>query len=279
MRFLSMLRFTLGETLRKGTLLFYAAIALIIILFFAAGLSKSETDPNVIMIFGRPFSQSPSESVSIIDFFLVMLHKQASSSILLFGVFGVAGLIPSLLEKGTVEIFLSKPLSRPSLLLARSMGATVAIAINIIGFTFGMWLVIGLRLGSWNWGFLWSGVLSAYSFACFFSIITFVGLVTRSAGISVMLAFMFALISTGLELREAGLYHLWENALYHRTLDILYYITPQLEGMSSSATATIALLPISTFPTQFRVAPFVFSFASSIGWYAVSAWYFSRQDF
>jgi ABC-type transport system involved in multi-copper enzyme maturation permease subunit len=198
---------------------------------------------------------------------------------LLFGVFGVAGLIPSLLEKGTIEIFLSKPLNRSLLLFARSLGATLAIAMNIIGFTFAVWLVIGLRLGDWNWGFLWSGFLSAYSFACFFSIITFIGLTTRSTGISVMLAFMFALISTGLELRETGLYLLWENGLYHRMLDVLYYCTPQLEGMSRSATAMIAALPISTFPTQFQVAPFVFSLASSIGWYGLSAWYFSRQDF
>jgi ABC-type transport system involved in multi-copper enzyme maturation permease subunit len=279
MKFLGMVWYTLNETLRKGTLLFYASVGLIIVLFFAFGLTRSQTNPNAIMIFGRQFTESPSEGISIIDFFLVMLHRQASSSMLLFGVFGVAGLIPSLLEKGTVEIFLSKPLNRPLLLFARSMGATIAMALNLVGFTFFVWLIIGLRLDTWNWGFLWSGFLSAYSFACFFSVITFIGLTTRSTGISVMLAFMFALISTGLESRENGLYLLWTNSIYHRVLDVLYYSTPQLEGMSVSATAMIAALPISTFPSKFQVAPFVFSFASSIGWYGLSAWYFSRQDF
>jgi hypothetical protein len=104
-------------------------------------------------------------------------------------------------------------------------------------------------------------------------------LITRSAGISIMLAFAFSIISWGLELREKGLYRLWDNVVYHRLLDAIYYLTPQLNAMLENSSRAIGKNPIIPYPAEFTLMPFLYSFFSTSLLYGLSVWYFSRQDY
>jgi ABC-type transport system involved in multi-copper enzyme maturation permease subunit len=274
-----MFRFTVGEAIRRGTLIFYFGIATIIIILFALGIGQSITDPNVVTIFGSPFAFKSQRGANMIEFLLLQLHSLSIFWIILFGIFGVAGLIPGMLEKGTIDLFLSKPLARSELLMARALGAVSGIAINLIYFFLGIWLIFGVKLGVWHWGFLSSVVYVVYAFVCFFSVVTIVGLITRSTGFSIMLAFAFSIISWGLELRENGLYRLWDNVVYHRLLDALYYLTPQLNAMLENSSRVIGKNPFIPSPAEFTYMPYLYSFFSTSLLYGLSVWYFSRQDY
>jgi ABC-type transport system involved in multi-copper enzyme maturation permease subunit len=274
-----MFRFTVGEAIRRGTLIFYFGIATIIIILFALGIGQSITDPNVVTIFGSPFAFKSQRGANMIEFLLLQLHSLSIFWIILFGIFGVAGLIPGMLEKGIIDLFLSKPLTRTELLMARALGAVSGIAVNLIYFFLGIWLIFGVKLGIWHWGFLSSVVFAVYAFVCFFSVVTIVGLITRSSGISIMLAFAFSIISWGLELREKGLYRLWDNAVYHRLLDALYYLTPQLNAMLENSSRVIGKNPFIPSPAEFTFMPYLYSFFSTSLLYGLSVWYFSRQDY
>jgi ABC-type transport system involved in multi-copper enzyme maturation permease subunit len=184
-----------------------------------------------------------------------------------------------MLEKGTIDLFLSKPLSRAELFLARSFGATTGIALNLIYFFIGIWFIFGLKLGVWHWGFLSSVLYVTYAFACFYSFVALIGMITRSTGFSIMIAFMFMLISWGLELREKGLYILWDNVVYHRLLDALYYLTPQINGMLSNSTLIVGKNPFTPVQMEFTFMPFLYSFFSMAFLYSISIWYFSHQDY
>jgi ABC-type transport system involved in multi-copper enzyme maturation permease subunit len=278
-RFWGMFRFTIGETLRKGTLIFYFAVATLIVVLFALGIGRMPDDPDMVTLFGNPLASKSAIGFNVVDFILVMLHQQSVSAIMLFGIFGIAGLIPGMLDKGTIDLFLSKPLSRAELLMARAFGAVSGIAVNLVYFFLGIWLVFGLKLGVWHWAFLSSVIYVVYAFVCFFSIVTIVGLITRSAGFSIMLAFIFSIISWGLELREKGLYRLWDNVVYHRFLDALYYLTPQLNAMLDNSTRVIGKLPFTPDSPEFTVMPFIYSLFSTSLLYFLSCWYFSRQDY
>jgi hypothetical protein len=163
--------------------------------------------------------------------------------------------------------------------MARALGAVSGIALNLIYFFLGVWLIFGLKAGVWHWGFLSSVIYVVYAFVCFFSVVTIVGLITRSAGFSIMLAFVFSIVSWGLEVRENGLYRLWDNVVYHRILDALYYLTPQLNAMLENSTRVIGKLPYMPNAPDFTFMPFVYSFFSTCLLYFLSIWYFSRQDF
>ncbi len=279
MRFWGMFRFTVEEAMRKGTLIFYFIIATIVLLLLALGISHPLNDPDMVTLFGNPLARLSQQGLNVVEFLLIQLHSLSIFWIMIFGMFGVAGLIPSMLEKGMIDLFLSKPLTRAELLMARALGAVSGIAINLIYFFAGVWLIFGLKVGVWHWGFLSSTIYVVYAFVCFFSVVTIVGLITRSAGFSIMLSFIFTLISWGLEVRESGSYRLWDNIVYHRLLDALYYLTPQLNAMLENSTRVIGKLPYIPNAPDFNFTPFIYSFFSTCLLYFLSIWYFSRQDY
>ena len=274
-----MFRFTIGEALRKGTLIFYFSIASCLLLFFAFGIRHSPNEPETITIFGLPFFHHDQPNLNVVEFILIQLHSSSVFWIILFGIFGVAGLIPNMLEKGTIDLFLSKPLARAELLMARSLGAVAGIAINLIYFFLGIWFIFGLKIGVWHWGFLSSVLYLVYAFICFFSIVTLVGLMTRSSGLSTLLALLYALLSWGLEVREIGFYKIWNNYIYHRFLDTFYYIIPQLSAMIENSSRVVGKNPFIPDPPVFTYMPYIYSFFSTSLIYLLSIWYFSRQDY
>ena len=274
-----MFRFTVEEALRKGTIVFYFFVASLILLLLALGISHPANDTDMVTLFGNPLARLSQQGVNVVDFLLIQLHSLSIFWIILLGMFGVAGLIPSMLEKGTIDLFLSKPLTRTELLMARALGAVSGIVINLIYFFVGVWIIFGLKAGVWHWAFLSSTIYVVYAFICFFSVVTIVGLITRSSGFTIMLAFIFSIISWGLEVRVNGLYKLWDNVVYHRLLDILYYLTPQLNAMLDNSTRVIGKLPYIPNAPEFTFMPFVYSFFSTCLLYFLSIWYFFRQDF
>ena len=245
----------------------------------ALGITRSPNDPELITMFGIPFSGKPIGNAGLVEFLLYMLHHLSVQFILLFGVFGVSGLIPDMLEKGTIDLFLSKPLSRLELLLSRSFGATAGIGLNLIYFFTGVWTVFGLKLGVWHWAFLSSLIYVFFAFACFYSVVTIVGLITRSTGFTVLISFCFMFISWGLEAREHGLYILWNNVVYHRLLDALYYLTPQLNAMLENSSRVIIKSALFPATPEFTFMPYLYSLGSAVLMYVLSVWYFSRRDF
>lgn len=279
MRFWGMFRFTVEEAMRRGTLIFYFIVATIVLLLLTLGISHPVNEPDIVTLFGKPLARLSQQGLNVVEFLLIQLHSLSIFWIILLGMFGVAGLIPSMLEKGTIDLFLSKPLTRAELLMARALGAVSGIAINLIYFFLGVWIIFGLKAGVWHWGFLSSTLYVVYAFVCFFSVVTIVGLITRSAGFSIMLAFVFSIVSWGLEVRENGLYRLWDNVVYHRLLDALYYLTPQLNAMLDNSTRVIGKLPYIPNAPDFTFMPFVYSFFSTCLLYIFSIWYFSKRDF
>ncbi|MGD1045484.1 MAG: hypothetical protein ABR936_09185 [Bacteroidota bacterium] len=274
-----MFRFTVEEAMRRGTLIFYFIVATIILLLMTLGISHPVNDMDMVTLFGNPLARLSQPGLNVVEFLLIQLHSLSIFGIILLGIFGVAGLIPSMLEKGMIDLFLSKPLTRAELLMARAFGAVSGIAFNLIYFFLGVWLIFGLKVGVWHWGFLSSTIYVVYAFVCFFSVVTIVGLITRSSGFSIMLAFVFSIVSWGLEVRENGLYRLWDNVVYHRVLDALYYLTPQLNAMLENSTRVIGKLPYIPNAPDFTFMPFIYSFFSTCLIYFLSIWYFSRQDY
>jgi ABC-type transport system involved in multi-copper enzyme maturation permease subunit len=274
-----MFRFTVSETLRKGTLMFCFAIGTIVLLIFTLGLSRSPVDYNVVTMFGIPFSTTSTMNFDLVDFLFVALLQISLLPILLLVTFGVSGLVPDMLEKGTIELFLSKPLTRTELFIARSLGASSGITLNLIYFFLGMWIIFGLKLGTWHSSVLLFILLFTLTYYCFYSIVAVIGLITRSTALTVMLSIVFVIISGGLEVRVNGMYLLWDNVFYHRILDALYYLTPQLSAMIDNSTKIITKIQTTPGATEFTITPFIYSFFSTTLLYLLSIWYFYRRDY
>ena len=65
-------------------------------------------------------------------------------------VFASAGLIPSVLEPGRIELLLSKPVSRTHILLGRYVGNVLVVSCNIVYLVLGVWIILGVKTGIWS---------------------------------------------------------------------------------------------------------------------------------
>lgn len=275
---------TIREAILKGTLIFYFAVGNIIIIFFAFALTVSPDDGKTLLLLGNPVTPRGIEGFKPVEFLILQLFQSSISSLILFGVFATAGLIPAMLEKGTVELYLSKPLSRSSLLLFRSAGACGGIMVNILYFAAGIFAVFGFKTGVWHSALFPAALMASVAFFFYYSIVAFSTVVLRSTGFTIMLAFVYSLFSGALALREKVLYPWWDNIVYHRFLDAVYYATPQMDEMLTNSARILGTNPfilqgIGSASQTFDVMPFVCSLLSASLIYGGAVWYFSSQDF
>ncbi|MBC8145297.1 MAG: ABC transporter permease, partial [bacterium] len=63
---------------------------------------------------------------------------------LFLGIFATAGIVPSMMEKGTIDLLLSKPLARWKLLWGRAAGGAIAVGTNLLLFTTAVFVLYGL---------------------------------------------------------------------------------------------------------------------------------------
>ncbi|MEX2116884.1 MAG: ABC transporter permease subunit [Bacteroidota bacterium] len=271
---------TVREALFKGTLLFFFAIANVIIVFFIFAIDSTD---GGISIFGNPITPRGIPDFNFVDFLFLNLFSSSTFWVLLFGLFATAGLIPAMLEKGTVELYVSKPISRPLLLISRSVGACAGIAFNLVYFSLAIWLIIGVKTGIWHQGFLLASLAVIPLFFFYYSVVALIALLSNSTGFSIMFALIFWFFSSALHLREMVLYPWWDNVVFHRLLDSLYYGTPQVSAMLDSATRLIGpdIMRRPTMLAQegFDPLPFLYSLLSSSLLYAIACWWFSRKDY
>lgn len=117
---------------------------------------------------------------------------------LLVGVFGIiialvvtSFIVPRMLDTGAVDLLLSKPVSRPLLLLSKFLGGCAFILLCTAFLNTGAWLIIGLRFGVWNSGLLWAILVFVFVFAIYYSVSTAAAMLWRSAIVSIICAVLF----------------------------------------------------------------------------------------
>lgn len=102
-----------------------------------------------------------------------------------------APIIPQTFEAGAIDLLLSKPISRVLLFLTKFVGGCAFIAINIVYFIGGLWLIVGLRFGQWNEKLLWCVPIFLFVFAIYYAVSALAGLLWRSAVVSVVMVIVF----------------------------------------------------------------------------------------
>src|SRR5205823_2057100 len=120
-----------------------------------------------------------STSYSVISIFLYVWGT-------LLAIFASSGLIPSVIEAGRISLLLSKPITRPMLLLGRYVGNVLVVAANHLYLIVSIWVIIGLKTNIWERRFLLAIPTSLFIFAILLCVVVLVGVLTESAALSVM---------------------------------------------------------------------------------------------
>ena len=131
--------------------------------------------------------QFASQISSLITWFL---DKVVLSIGLLIAILVTANVVPQTFEAGTLNLLLSKPMSRTGLFLAKFVGGCMFIALCAVLLFVGLWLWMGFGLGVWERAVLMSIPLYIVVFAIYYSVSSLTGLVTRST--------ILAIVATGI---------------------------------------------------------------------------------
>ena len=188
MKILAIIQLTFRESFAKKTFIaFFGISTLTCLLFiFALNLDIVNGMQSSISLFGQ-------EAQGLVELDRILFGIESAVAVLLFtgglfmSLFATSGLIPSFLQTGNVELLISKPMSRWHILTGRFLGGVAIVAFNVFYLVIFSWLILSIKTGIWNWGFLFSGVMIVITFAILYALMTFLGIITRSGAFSLMI--------------------------------------------------------------------------------------------
>lgn len=107
------------------------------------------------------------------------------------GLISTAGMIPDLIQGGTIEAVLSRPIGRVRLLLTKFVGGLLFMALQVGVFSTLVFIVIGVRGGSWAPEVFLAVPVVVAMFSYLFAVCVLLGLVTRSTIAALLLTLLF----------------------------------------------------------------------------------------
>lgn len=230
--------FTLREAMARKVFLFFAAISVVALLGLTLVFSVIGMDTFVDIANQTGSKGVLREVVTSIQF---MIINPLTGLCLLLAIFSSASFVPNMMEKGNIDLLLSKPISRDQLLLGKFFGGILVVFVNVLFLVIGTWIIVSLKFSYWNFSFLYVSITVTFAFAVLYSIIVLLGIATRGSILGMMIAyFIFILLSPLLYAYFKEFRSVVENDTLKSFLDGLYYIVPKTSELTGIITLNLA---------------------------------------
>ncbi len=256
---------TLREAMSKKVFIFFIGISLIVLIIQAIVFSLFKTNALTP-------GMAAAEGISKLE---LMIISPLSGLCLLLSIFSCSSFIPSMLEKGNIDLLLSKPVSRTELLIGKYAGGLLVVFINILFMIIGVWLIIGLKFGYWNFTFLYSSLIITFTFAVLYSLIVLFGVITQGSMSGMMAAyFIFIVLSPLLHFAKYKGANFIENETIKTVINWFYYIVPKTQELMND---TLADLTTKNGIENYQ--PVATSFVFLLVMLFLSVFIFRKKDF
>ncbi|MBN2367296.1 MAG: ABC transporter permease subunit [Calditrichaeota bacterium] len=273
MKILAIIQLTFRESFAKKTFIAFFGISTLVCLLFIFALNLDVVDgiKSSLSIFGN-------EAGSLVEVKGLVTGLQSAVAVFLFtgglfmSLFATSSLIPSFLQPGTIDLILSKPLSRPQILSGRFLGAVAIVTFNVFYLVFFSWLILSLKTNLWNGGFLLAGLMIVLTYVILFSLMTLLGLVTGSGAFSLMITYLILFFSP-LLLQRDKIYALLSGKVYGYLLDGLYHFLPKTSELGNMTRLLVQGSPVPSW------TPLWTSLSFGIIMFFISTVLFSRKNF
>jgi ABC-type transport system involved in multi-copper enzyme maturation permease subunit len=121
---------------------------------------------------------------------------------MILALISTASIFPDFTAGGSVDLYLSRPISRLRLFLTKYATGLLFVALQVAVFASACFLVIGIRGGAWEPRIFLSIPLVVLVFSFLFCICVLLGLLTRSVVASLLLTIIFWLLIFGIDVAE-----------------------------------------------------------------------------
>ncbi len=276
MKFLAIILYTLRESLAKKTFMaFFVVVTLVHLLFmFSVNVDVVDGAMATVKLMGN--DEQKEMAVEKLRDGIIKIEAGVATAMYVGGIFlsifATASLVPNMLEKGSVDLMLSRPFARWQLLLGRYLGGLSIVAINVAYLIGGAWLILSIKTEFWHVPFLLSGLLIISVFGVLFAIMTFVGVTARNSGVSIIAAYLVVFFSPMLLARDQ-IYALLSQKIYQWLLDGIYYLTPRTTELGKITTSLVLGDAITSWTPLFQ------SLAIGAGFLMAAIYVFEKKDF
>ncbi len=261
---------------------FFLSTLFIIIFAFAVNLDIVEGSLAGAKLFGKSVEMSGSSQISIEK--LVLGFESGFSGFLYFlctflAIFATAHLVPRMQEKGTIDLYLSRPVSRVKLLMSRYFAGLLLAASNIFYLILSMWVIVMWKTHVVHPKFLIAALIILFVVATLLAFAFLVGVVTSSTAVSIMSSyaiFFFGLMLAGHDRFAAVVSKQWQAWL----IQTLYWIFPKTAELFSAVVAFVSENRVpAAMANALTPAPFLATGAFLVGCLALASWLFYRKEF
>jgi ABC-2 type transport system permease protein len=271
------------EAAARWTLLAYFFLSSLFILIFALAVNLDVVDGALAgaKLFGKTVDMRGGE----IDIDQLVLGFESGFSAILYligtflAIFATAHLVPRLQEKGTVDLYLSRPVGRVRLLLSRYVAGLILSAANLVYLIGAIWVILIWKTGVVHPSFLLGGVIILFTISTLLAFAFLVGVITSSTAVSIMTTFglfLFSAVLSGHERYEAAVSSVWNARIIHG----LYLIMPKTTELGRSV---VALVSGGQAPIQVTgvvtPAPFITTALFGITCLVLASLVFRRKEF
>ena len=206
--------------------LFGLSTAMILFFLFLLRIDIVEGGLAAVSLFGKTASRTTD-----VDRLVRGVYGGIATFLYTWGmflaVFASAGLIPSVLEPGRIELLLSKPVSRTHILLGRYAGNVLVVSCNIVYLVLGVWTILGVKTGIWSPMFLISIATTIFIFAVLLSVVVLIGVLFESAALATMVAVALMIMSPVLA-QTSTMLRLLSSEWSRQVWRTLYYSLPKV---------------------------------------------------
>ncbi len=231
--------FTLKEAMARKVFLFFIGISILAILITALIFSLVDTQSIISGIENKTGNDFLIRN--IVSTLEIMIISPLAGLGLLLAIFSSSSFVPNMLEKGNIDLLLSKPVSRQQLLWGKYAGGLLVVLLNIAFLVVGIWLIISLKFSFWDPTFLWSLIIITFTFAVLYSLIVLCGVLTRGSMLGMMLAyFIFLILSPVLALANDRADIFFRNDIVKSIIKGVYYFVPKTSELMGRMISDLA---------------------------------------
>jgi ABC-type transport system involved in multi-copper enzyme maturation permease subunit len=225
---LALIRDTFREALARKIFwaLFGLSTLMIAFFLFLMRIDVVQGASATVSLFGRNAGNSPDVR-RLVDGAYGGIATFLYTWSMFLAVFASAGLIPSVLEPGRIELLLSKPVTRMHILLGRFAGNVLVVSLNVTYLVISVWVIFGLRTGVWGQQFLVAIFTTVFVFAVLLSVVALVGVLFESPAVSTMVT-VGMMIASPILAQQKMMMKLLSSEWSRGVWRTLYYTMPKV---------------------------------------------------
>ena len=263
---------TLQEAFARKNFMFFFGVSCLVLLIMSILFASVSTDSFLGSIHVNNGSDLDPLS-HLVGFFRTLIILPLFGGGLFLSIFSVSSFIPNMLEKGNIDVLLSKPVGRDQIIWGKFFGGFLVVLFNVAFLVLGIWLLIGIKFGNWDTAFLMTIPTISFTFAVLYSLIILIGILSQSSILAMMLSYLIFFVFSPVLVVRDKIIELVGSKFLEVVLNGLYYIIPKTSELGSITTDLAKGGSIADYQ------PILSSFLFMILSLALSVIIFSKKDY